>query len=90
MSTEDVGIDIDELILDGPLGARAGAVREALGEHLGRLIAERGVPGSGGRRELHVQRASFVVSPEMSADAIAAQVAEGLYAQLAELTELGR
>ena len=81
MNEQDVEIAIDEVVLDGPLGARAPALREALGVALARLVAERGLPaGSGG--ELRLRRATFDVGAELGAEAIAALVAEGLYAQL--------
>jgi hypothetical protein len=85
MSHPDVEISIDELLLDGPLGARAGAVREALGAHLARLVTERGLPGAGGGGGDHrIPRASFAVSPDLGADAIAQRVAEQIYARLVE------
>jgi hypothetical protein len=84
MNDPDIEIAIDEVLLDGPLGARSGVLREALAGHLARLVAEHGLPAGaapGGR--LHLPRAAFDVPRGLGPDAVAAHVARGLYAELA-------
>jgi|HubBroStandDraft_6_1064221.scaffolds.fasta_scaffold512711_2 hypothetical protein len=81
MNVRDIEITLDEVVLDGPFGARAEALREAVEAELGRIVAERGLPaGAEGR---HVPRVAIDVPPELGAEAVAARVAGAIYERLA-------
>jgi hypothetical protein len=82
MSDRDIEITLDEVVLDGPFGARREAIREALAAHLGRLVAERGLP-AGAPAELRLPKVALEVSSELGTEALAAKVAGELYARLA-------
>jgi hypothetical protein len=87
MNDHDVEIILEEVVLDGPFGARSGALREAIAAHLGRIVAERGVPEGGA---LHLPEVTIDAPLDLGADAVAAKAAGEIYERLAAPAWAGR
>jgi hypothetical protein len=77
MSDRDIEITLDEVVLDGPFGARSAALREAIVAELGRIVAERGLPS--GAEARHLPTVAIEVPPALGAEAVAARVAGEIY-----------
>jgi hypothetical protein len=74
-------LHIEKLVLHGTPPAGRGRIAAAVERHLGRLLAEGGVPPglAGAGRVLHLPGGSFEVPAGASAEAIGAEVARALH-----------
>jgi len=82
--TPDVRLRIEELVLDGFAPGDRDRIGEAVERELGRLLAERGVPGAvaAGGEAPRVDAGSFELAPEAGPEAIGSRVAAAVYGGL--------
>jgi len=81
MTSENLELHIQELVLDGFTDVNLADVRAAVQRHLARLLTERGVPhplASGGQIA-RLDGGAFELPPGAGAEVIGSQVAQALY-----------